>query len=292
MSSAMYPNVGSSIDAVFEGVDAGHFTMPERLVSARNGLEALRRQLRELSGPISTTTNLRESHAAELVSIASGEAGALDGSALRTAVKSAQTLKEDRQLVTRAIGKIDISDVIIGVADELVTDHLRPALAETLADVAPLLPALEGRALDTTGMAAAPKATREAYLAVLPLLSRHQAVRRAQKALRAGYYRVASRREGHRHGPEDVYDYFLDTRAWPALRTPGVYIVSPAGTIDPGPMDPLARLLWLAKPESLAWLPTPAEQDGAWQALLAVMADPNHHLRPGRYAAAAAAIGS
>jgi hypothetical protein len=250
VSSAMYPNVWSSIDAVFDGVDAGHFTIPERLETARAGLRTLQENLRAVSAPQPGPTALREAHASQLVAIANegaGSDGALDGSALRTAVKSAETRKEDRRLLVQAIGKVDLSGVIIGVADELVTEHLRPAFQEIAGAVSGLLPDLEGP-LDPVGLASAPEASRAAYLAVLPLLARHQAVRRAQKSLRTGYFNVFSRRPPRGQEAEDVHDYFLDTRCWPALRSPGVYIVSPAGTIDAGPADPLARLLWLATP--------------------------------------------
>jgi hypothetical protein len=141
--------------------------------------------------------------------------------------------------------------VTLGGADRIIVDHLRPAL-EQVVDQAraatAACPADNAQALLLAGEMA-----RKAWVELETLTARYGAIRTARDAL----VRVA--------GPpqKDFNGQFAEMRNLADL--------VPAGRLRPGmpmpwPDDSRGRFVWLLRNGAELHMPTPAEQDAAWEA--------------------------
>jgi hypothetical protein len=144
-------------------------------------------------------------------------------------------------------------DLLFGTPAELIiSDHLRPALAEVIEEVAALVPKLEGRDVENAqGFLRAPETAREAFGRLSDLSYRYSALRDAQRA--AG--RLLD-------GPAiDKGQKYAELRDPEAV---GVAVMHGNARVVPQPIPEhrLARLIWIATvARDQAWMPLPAEQD-------------------------------
>jgi hypothetical protein len=135
------------------------------------------------------------------------------------------------------------------MADVVVSDYLRPRFDKVLADTLPAATAVADFGGDLAAIIGAPKATRDAWLALDGLVRSYQTLRRARTTAYAG-----------RTPKLDVQGVFSEMRnlpdIWPSWRQQ----VDP-----PGPTDPKARLCWLVTGPAEPWLPTLAQQDERYE---------------------------
>ncbi len=142
-------------------------------------------------------------------------------------------------------------DLLYGTAPEsIITEHLRPALAQVMEEVRDLEPKLEGRSVEAPqNFLRASAEAREAFNTLNDVAYRYDGIRAAQQA--AG--RLLD-------GPQvDTGHKFREFRDPTAL---GITIGGMAGRSQPVPEHRLTRLVWTATVgKDQVWMPTPAEQD-------------------------------
>jgi hypothetical protein len=153
--------------------------------------------------------------------------------------------------------------------DAIITQALRPALTQLLAEVRSAADALADYPLGSPRLYAAPAATRKAAASLPELVSRYRVLRQA----RAHCNSLSGAQ------PEHAIPVFTELRRPEAL----------VADWDPdrprrldadalGPADPTARLVWLVGAGAAAepWMPTTTEADQRW---LDVYGDPAHRRR-------------
>lgn len=140
-------------------------------------------------------------------------------------------------------------------AEQIITGALQPAFAEVLAATRPLAAALLGVDLNEGGWNAPPK-VREARRELAQLADRCSILRQARAtAIRLG------------PGPQrDVTGLFAVLEQPQALVHVQPNVAMPRPDM---PADPAAALLWLVGDGAAGkpWLPSPQEQDAAWDAV-------------------------
>ncbi len=149
------------------------------------------------------------------------------------------------------------ADLITDLAETIIVDHLRPALAALVDQVRRHAAALPPTPTDAAVLRADEKA-RKAWLAMDEVATRHGTIRGARGVLsRFGYTPQA-----------DTRGQWAEVRNW--LELWGSEIGDPANygktgmahlPGQPTDGDPRARLVWLVRAGAELWLPTVAEQD-------------------------------
>jgi hypothetical protein len=140
-----------------------------------------------------------------------------------------------------------LEDAIVGTADDIVTEHLRPALDEVMTEAVELVRILAPYGMAHEGLLQAPEEARQARVRFDFVVGRYRVLRDAQVEL--GALRDQPQREGGRYF--EVRN--RDTVA--AGYRPGVV---------PWPTDDtLAKLVWFITNGAEVWMPTPAEREAA-----------------------------
>jgi hypothetical protein len=138
---------------------------------------------------------------------------------------------------------------------EEILDHLRRALDDTVEKARKVAPALAayGATPDLKLLLNAPADQRKAYGALERLADRYAAIRRGRDRLdRMGYT-----------PQRDASGHFGEFKNVVELRPPGPRGLPP----EPWPTDNrVHKLLWILQYDAQPWLPTPEEQDAAWEA--------------------------
>lgn len=163
--------------------------------------------------------------------------------ALQAARLRVSVLRDARELAAR--------ELIFGTPPEdIIVEHLRPALAEVIEQVRDLEPKLEARSVEVPeNFVRASETARQAVVTLGDLAFRYSAIRAGQQA-------------GGRllDGPQvDTGHKFSEFRNPQAL---GITIGGMAGRPQPVPEHRLTRFLWTATVgKDQVWMPLPAEQD-------------------------------
>ncbi len=146
-------------------------------------------------------------------------------------------------------------------ADQIITDHLRPAFDQVLEQARAAGAKLGNHGLNPRALLRAPKASQDAFHVLEALADRYQAIQTA---------RIKANNVGHRqpqHDVEHMFATFQNPMAFAPDWTPGTARLPR----PPFPADPTELLFWLvtdpAAVEAQTWLPTLAEQNAAWSAV-------------------------
>jgi hypothetical protein len=217
----------------------GAYALPAAFVAARRSVDVLAQRYAIARQPVldsKRVAKIRNARSAELVDLAR------DGTLPETFVEmvapvvEAQAEYDAAEMAAallnaaRTTAEARLRSIVVRMADEFVSDSLRPAHAETLAEARKLAPKLAGVAVaDLEAVLNAPAAIQAAYREAKALAARYGKLRDARQAL--------ARLAGSGISP------FMETRQehprWPA--------------------NPVARLLAIAE-SGIAWMPTFAEE--------------------------------
>jgi len=245
-----------SINALLEGAQLGHYSVPKSLTDAQTTRatisEELSRALAELD-KLGTMDAATAPLATNVLEAARAGKPLPDVSAPLAKLEQALQAARLRVSVLRAARELAARDLLFGTpAEDVIIEHLRPALAAVMEEVAALVPKLEGRDVENAqGFLRAPETAREAYARLSDLAYQYSALRDAQRS--AG--RLLD-------GPQvDKGNKFAEFRDPEALGVP-VSTGNAREVPQPIPEHRLARLIWLATTaRNQVWMPLPAEQD-------------------------------
>jgi hypothetical protein len=263
----MIDRTSATVDIVLSGAQAGAYTVPDELTAAAKVRDLAASLVRD-AGERRMTVQAHE--VAERVSEAVLEA--LRATAEPPAEYEAKVLEAERAeraadlalLIANTAAEKAVSiagHTLDDLAEPILLDHLRPALAETLAAVVKLAPALAGMDPDDAeAMLGASAKAQDARAHLVGLADRRAAIVRAADAI-AQFLGVV------KHDDDRVFARFRNAgdlwgQNWGARRN------FEARGVFPWPTGRLKHVLWAATAEAGAWLPTPAEQDAALAAFL------------------------
>lgn len=240
---------------LFQGADDKHYSLPADLTQLRAAHDRLS-DLQQPAEPVHPEKLWPELVAAATRAFVAGEdlpdvSGPLEQAtaARERFLETGRLHREIEQRVTEAL------HVGVGaVSDQIITEHLQPALAALVVDLVPVAKALPQGAsaslLITEG-----KALRDAWVKLGTLTDRYASIRSAQGALWS--------RQRVEHDVEGEFSEFSNVRAFfPQFGATNVLAVVLAPWPDAGP----DRLLWLAQHGAQFIVPTAAERDQLWWA--------------------------
>jgi len=243
------------IAAVLAGSDAGHFTLPAVVVDARATLA-------RLEAAVPPVPSVTPGSAARALTAALLDAAGTPKPSWPTAdavveerrveEASAAWRAAHQQATEVAAGRVVAA--VFDLADVVLTEHLRPALTEMLAEVGKHTATFaEVASFDDGQLLHAEEKFRKAAMAIDREIQRHDAIRRAQGVLTGG------------RCTQDVDGAFAELsnplEVWGSRwggRHQHAYV--------PWPTGPRQRLAWLASSNAKPWVPTPQERDEAWAA--------------------------
>jgi len=177
---------------------------------------------------------------------------------LEQATCDIQTASQARMLVSAATEQAahlaaSLADTL---TEQIISEHLRPALEAVYAKTREVAAALDGYGLDPHTLVTAPTKARSAYAALPELVTRRQMIYTARRFANT---------LGHRKPQHDANGLFAELRD-PLALSPEWRPPMPIPQI-PAPQDPTERLLWVvsdAAAPAKPWLPAVEEQDAAW----------------------------
>ncbi len=173
-----------------------------------------------------------------------------------------EALKQQANLLTMVVEQAQerVVGAAQGLAEEILTQHLRPALEEVLAVVRKHAPAAGNIPWDDFDKAMeAPEPEREAYLAVRAAQKRYSALRGAQEVC---YWLTV----GENEGTQRLSEIRNLHEVWPS------YAFRQPSNIPPWPTNPMARLVWLVTSGAKPWMPTYEEIEAEYLARRAAAA--------------------
>ncbi len=241
----------------------GFFSLPVEVTKAHAAVKRLKAELvsaQEDASKISPEAlEIRTVDA--LVTAATGNKLKLPNtaSAIADAVRSREASGIRVQLVSQAL------EIVVGtrnasaqgLAQTIVTRHLRPALEEVLGEATDKARALTGfdPEPDPIQLLSAPEPTRRAWLDYQRLAERYGAIRRGREYLSGLGYRA---QRDDRFGEFENAD-----ELWPRRGALG------GSTTPPWPTSSgAARLLWIVTGGAKPWMPSVEEADAAFTALV------------------------
>ena len=237
---------------LYAGADAGHYTLPAAVLDALQVVRALEQFQSEQSD--ATAPAAREALADAIVAAARAGRPLPSGAVYLKAEEADRAAEARASVLAEVIERrtMALATVTSGNALTIITDHLAPALSETLEEARPAVAALEP--FDMSGperMVNAADDVRASYAVLCDLAERYRAIRAARNV-----YRDELKPD------YDTAGEFGELRnlaaVHPEFRRPQVP--------KPWPADPTARLAWLVSSPAKPWMPTPAEQDEMWLA--------------------------
>jgi hypothetical protein len=238
----------NKIGALFAAADNGHFSLPDVIVRQQRRVPALTEALRDRHGR--QLPGARGALASDILDAIDADKALPDAATLIEAAVADQAAAEMRTVLSDLLQEAqdDLVTLVMHAADEIIVDHLRPALVETLDQAAQAADKIGNWPIVSEAALTAPQETREAIIGLGGLAGRYRAVRNAQRCLRI----VTP-------GPRfDTDDVFVELRnlpdVWPNYS-------SWSSKTAPWPSDPRQRLLWLVTSDAEPWMPTPREQD-------------------------------
>ena len=239
--------------------EAGHFTLPDQVVDAHRLAQRL---AVEVSQPRADQVHkARERLVAAFTHAAADDAPWPDGHDVLEAEAADRADKEALNALQRAAtaAQANFAGLVSDVADDLIATSLRPAADRVLEETAQAAKALGAYA--TAGnieqLLTAPKAARDAWIALDALAGRYGVLRKAR-----GVLVRAIHDSGHQQ--VDATNLFAEIRnlneLWPTWRL---------RTQAPWPDGPRQRMLWLISPGVDVWMPTVAEQEARYREVFA-----------------------
>ena len=235
--------------------EPGGFTLPAELTDAVAAVA----KVSAVPLPELPTYGVEQAASDVLADLAGGRPADVSGYADRlTGVITAGARLDRAQAVVRVAHELAVSSAVntaADLADQIVTDILRPAFTQLLEQAERLAAILAGHALDTHSLLGAPE-VGAAWREMHTVAQRYRQLRQARNLVN-----TAGLRQAH----DDHRGEFADVREPHAVtgHAPGSGRPQP---ID-YPTDPVELMLWLVGPgkPGKAWLPTTSEQDQRWQ---------------------------
>ncbi|PZR62526.1 MAG: hypothetical protein DLM71_06445 [Chloroflexi bacterium] len=252
--------IGLSIDRIFAGYDAGHYSIPEDWDTTRGALRALDVQRRERGAELRAARTADISgadNAMRLVAAATRRGERVeDAGASVVAARNARAALEAEAYALESgyqQAERELHLQLVGESDLFIVDHLRPALDETVRDARLTVLKFPGTPWDDTeAMVEAPDATRAAWTRLKAANARYDAIRGARQALAALQGEPWLRQVGIESAIRNIDELWHPALRWQQRQMPW-------------PDGPLGRLAWLVDPANGAalWVPTRAEQGAA-----------------------------
>lgn len=240
---------------LIDSANAGHYTLPEQVtrhITALDRLNAATLPPMGAEGPAHHQLVDNMVAAALAGKPLPDATGVLD--ARRADERAAAMVQAHTQAVDRTAQGIGAT--ITDMAEQILVDHLRPALAETVDAGRALVAALGGAQLDPVELLRADAKARNAYFAVDDQVVRYDAIRTAQDVLRP----LA--------GPPQVDTDLMFTELKNYTEVFPLHAQRHRTPERPWPTERKQRFMWLVDPAHGAelWMPTPAEQDARHRA--------------------------
>ncbi len=261
--------------AIFDGADKGHHDLPKPLYAARARLLAIADQA---DGDLPPAA---ESLAVEQLARALADGTGTADAAPILALRSSHEEYAARSTLYRRAGELaagELHQTVTDHCDVVIADFLAPAVAEVVAELAKLAPALalladgDPRSLITAG-----KAAGAAWLRCEELCARYDAAR----STRAGILALAGDR-----AERDEFGIFAEVEntadVWPELLSSRLPVAQ-LRRLAPWPAATKERLLWFGQAGGKVWCPTREQQDRAW---LLVFGERLEQTRQNQHAAA------
>jgi len=236
---------------LFAGRDAGHYTLPEEVLAARERVDTFARA----TWPVPSWPDALAALQEAVRAVATGVP--LDPRAVEAAVAAnaghdvfGTHIPLARRLAAEELAE-DLDLVVADRQEQIIVDHLRPALAETMQTVEAAAKAAPPEVLlaGDTLLLSAKEPVRKAALALDGAAIRYHAIRTGFGVLR----QLGDRPE------RDAADYFSEIQnlneLWPGHRS------KVPEHRPPWPTDPRGRMLWLHTAGATPWLPLASEQD-------------------------------
>lgn len=240
---------------LYAGADAGHYTLPEQLVTYRNAVQ----RIDAMPPPVEPqpAAQVREQLLAESVdAFLDGKPLTSVGETIAAAEMSYGNWLHDLNFQAEVFRWVREAEklALIEYAEVVIRDHLAPATTEVAADLASVAKVLPADANPASLLQAGPKA-REAWARLEQIASRYTEIRAARTVL-SQRTQVAW----------DVHGEFPELRNlrefWPGFGRQALSSTSSA----PWPMDSQStRLLWLAHRGAQFICPTVTEQDAIYR---------------------------
>lgn len=244
------------VDRLLAGYDADAYTLPEELMTARGALRRVQASITNLKAPPDPGLVV-----GELAAVVTTGSGPIKTADIGKRLVDAEAAVEQHAASLHVLRQAEAStasalrNIMETLAEEIVTEHLRPALEETLASVRELAPALGG-ATSPDELLRSDEAAREAWFGLDALAGRWRQIRTAYTD---SIYRSV-------FGPEvGVSD--LDLRTQLAYRNAYALPKADNRTDIAAPSRPPLYMVWLIDgaggvvPEP--WLPLPADVEQA-----------------------------
>jgi len=248
----------TQLEVLVSAAEESGYSLPEALVAAYDTLVAVK----GLTIPTPPTLDVHTAAARAITATAAGKPVdllALAGEAAEAQL-GRQRYEQAQLILALAIEQAGerAQHLASDIVEQVITQHLRPALEQVHAQAREAGAALGDYSLDAHTLLAAPAKVRAAYLKLPELVARSAAIWKARRLINTLGYHVAQ------YDVMGLYAEFerplaLSPQWKPPMRTPPI----------PAPADPGERLLWVAGPEGAIgrpWLPTVAQQDAAWLA--------------------------
>jgi len=245
MSRFRNPNL-RRLEHVFAGAAGGVFDLPQRVRAAVDAVDRLvAEQVRVRALPESL---------ADLVLVEEITAAAKAGKGRFPTADKLVVADQERRAraaydaaLAQSLDELEnqVENAVVGCADEIVSEHLRPALAEVMVEVSEIAELLAPYGLDHAALLEAPEPARKARRQLDAVAARYTALRNAQSAL-------GSLREQPQIEAGKLFEIRNRTDLCAGLR---------AGA--PWPDDTVAKLIWFADHHAEVWMPTPAERETA-----------------------------
>jgi hypothetical protein len=250
----------------------GH-TLPQELVRMRDGLAALDAAARAERFPVDTESQIRDAIRRQLMD------AALDGS-LAAKVKGGQPVPLNLSALIRHRESLALAEERRGIIDSaasslvsqtqgmlrdrhhrIISEHLAPALGETMAEARQLVKALGGREPTKAALFDAPAAVRDAFANLGTVAERYVAVRGAFQALSTFVNGAQRDRRRLLLGEFTPQSLALAWPEWNDIRRN--FDGSTVVPTPPWPDDPVGRLAWIVRSGVEVWVPTPQQLDEA-----------------------------
>jgi len=235
--------------------DAGHFGMPAEILAARATLQAMKAAETETGATWEAVRpgDVEQRLAEEMLDAGvSPKAGAL--AAVVKSIDDAERKQRAAEMAVRVarlaveMAELRFVSAVDEHRDELIVDHLRPALRETLEEVRGLAELLEGSNLRDPLPLLGDAKRGAAYQALVAAMTRQSAIRDGQRHCAGGNLPDPWELAVYRNAPAAFARAGLN---WKTRRQFGK---------APWPEHPLERLRWEATdPDAEPWIPLRAE---------------------------------